>query len=84
MVARIATGTSTAEKVPWIAPVNEKIDNSIETHYIATAVTDQWQLSSCIHIAEVAVYQLTKAYTAETSCIIELLLCESSSKATIH
>ena len=36
MVARIATGTSTAEKVPWIAPVNEKIDNSIKTHYIAT------------------------------------------------
>ena len=48
------------------------------------AVTDQWQLSSCTHLAEVAVYQLTKAYAAETSCIIELLLRESSSKATIH
>ena len=34
-------------------------------------------------MADKPVYQLTKAYMAETSYIIELLLHESSSKATI-
>ena len=56
---------------------------SIQTEqYIAYYTTRKYRRLNCYTHSILYVYQLAKAYAAKMSCIIELLLHESTSKAT--